>query len=220
MERPFISLKLATSLDGKIALANGQSKWITGEEARAKGRELRGKHDAIAIGSNTALSDDPKLTTRITGATNPIRVVYDSRLQLSPISYLAMTAKEYPVILFHRKDEVFESKLLKDKGITLGPIGYDDGLDILDSLAFLAVRDVKTLLIEGGGTLAASFIRLGLVDEIHWFRAPVILGGDGRNGIGDLNLETLPVAQKYVRSTSELLGHDTYEIFTRKTQAD
>ena len=100
MSRPFVSLKLATSLDGKIALSNGESKWITGEGARAKGRELRAQHDGICIGANTALIDNPRLTTRIKDAKDPVRIVYDSRLRLPADSILAQTAKDVPVIVF------------------------------------------------------------------------------------------------------------------------
>ena len=97
MARPQVTLKLATSLDGKIALANGMSEWITGEKAREEGRKLRATHDAIAVGSNTAVLDNPQLTTRLSGEPDPIRVIFDTKLRLSPKSNLALTAKETPV---------------------------------------------------------------------------------------------------------------------------
>jgi len=184
VDRPFVSLKLATSLDGKIALANGESKWITSEEARAKGRELRAEHDGICIGSNTAVLDDPSLTTRIDGKSDPIRIVYDSRLRLSHKSRLAKTAKDTPVVVFSSANA---PKALKELGIQVFDIpSNDSGLDLNESLLVLGKLGVESLLVEGGGTLAASFLRAGLIDRIHWFRAPVILGGDGRNCIGDM----------------------------------
>ena len=95
MAFPSVTLKIATSLDGKIALANGQSKWITGDKARAQGRTLRAKHDAIAIGANTARLDNPKLTTRIEGQPDPVRLVFDSKASLDPNSYLVRTCLLY-----------------------------------------------------------------------------------------------------------------------------
>ena len=116
MARPYVTLKLATSLDGKIALANGMSEWITGEAARAAGRKLRARHDAIAVGANTAVLDNPQLTTRIAGEPNPVRVVFDTKLRLSPKSNLALTAKDVPVWLF---SEVTTGKVA-DKLTALG----------------------------------------------------------------------------------------------------
>jgi len=215
VDRPVISLKLATSLDGKIALANGQSKWITGEAARAKGRELRGQYDGIAVGSNTAVTDNPNLTTRIDGESDPVRIIYDSRLRLSPGSNLAKTATEVPVIVFCNSPEKAMVTILKNMGIDVKDIGYSRGLNILESLDYLMSKGVNSVLIEGGGTLAASFLRLGLVDTIHWFRASKIIGGDGRNGIGNLLMSKVAEIPEYERLSQMLLGSDSYEIFKR-----
>jgi len=194
VDRPFISLKLATSLDGKIALSNGQSKWITSDAAREKGRTLRATHDAIAIGSNTAVLDNPKLTTRIEGAHDPVRVVYDSRLRLQPDSFLAQTAHNVPVIAFCGDLAESRHRVLKDKGIQVHQISQTStGLDIQESLGVLIKQGVKSLLIEGGGTLAASFLGGGYVNEIHWFRAPIILGGDGRNWLDQIHMKSWSV---------------------------
>ena len=213
MERPFVSLKLATSLDGKIALANGQSKWITCDEARQKGRELRGAHDAICIGANTAALDNPKLTTRIKGLPDPARIVFDSNLRLSPESHLVQSAKDVPVYCFYDKTLEVIPKSLKDYDINLIGLGRDvQGLDVVAALEALKSADLNSVLVEGGGTLAASFLRLGLVDVIHWFRAPVILGGDGRNCIADMNLMSLDKAPKFRRKSLEIICADSYEI--------
>ncbi len=215
MDRPSISLKLATSLDGKIALANGQSKWITDEAARAKGRELRGMHNGIAIGSNTAIADNPNLTTRIDGEADPVRIVYDSRLRLDDNSNLVQTAKDVPVIVFCNSPEENTAKHLINKGVEVRDIGYSRGLNIMESLDYLIFRNISSILIEGGGTLAASFLRLGIVDEIHWFRAPKIIGGDGRNGIGNLLISDIGDIPEYSCFSNERLGSDTYEVFKR-----
>ena len=215
MTRPFVTLKLATSLDGKIALANGQSEWITGEKSRAAGRLLRAGHDAIAVGANTAVLDNPQLTTRIDGAPNPVRVVFDTNLRLSPASNLALTASETPVWVFTKSKEGRRAKILSSLGVTLLPIGEEAGLDITHAMTILARRDIATLLVEGGGTLAASFLRRDLIDVIEWFRAPLILGGDGRSGIGDLGLETLDLARRFTRVSVKEIGDDLHERYER-----
>lgn len=211
MKRPYITLKLATSLDGKIALSNGQSEWITSEASRAVGRRLRATHDAIAVGANTAVLDNPQLTTRIASQPDPIRVIFDSQLRLSPESNLACTARQTPVWVFCKSASTRNGEALSRAGVTLLPVSFDQGLDVLEAMRILHKRDVKTLLLEGGGTLAASFIKLGIVDVIEWFRAPIILGGDGCNGIGNLGLEQLDLARRFNRVSVKALGDDVHE---------
>lgn len=214
--RPFVTLKLATSLDGKIALANGQSEWITGERSRAQGRQLRAEHDAIAVGGNTAVIDNPQLTTRIAGLPNPQRVVFDSRLRVSPESNLAKTAREIPVLVFHDAKLDAGEHPLKRRGVFLLPVTMNaHGLDTAEALTVLRNRGIETLLVEGGGTLAASFLRLGVVDRIDWFRAPIILGGDGRSAIGDLGIEAMSHVFKLPRVHLSEVGDDIYERYQR-----
>ena len=215
MPRPQVTLKLATSLDGKIALANGQSEWITGEKSRAAGRKLRARHDAIAIGSNTAVIDNPQLTTRISGEPDPIRVVFDTNLRLSPKSNLALTANETPVWVFTKSAQGNTAKSLKDLGVQLFEVKAVPRLDVHAALTILKERGISTLLLEGGGTLAASFIALGVVDVIEWFRAPIILGANGRSGIGPLELKDLSLAERYSRIDLRELGDDVYERYER-----
>ncbi len=215
MTRPRITLKLATSLDGKIALANGKSKWITSDASRERGRELRAQHDAIAIGSNTAIMDDPRLTARIKGAKDPIRIIYDSRLRLSETSKLAQSANETPVWIFTRSCSETRCKQLKKLEIRVFQISHADGLDLNESLEVMSKHAVSSLLIEGGGTLAGAFLKTGLVDQIHWFRAPVIIGGDGRNCIGDMNFQALDNLPRYARSSHMMIEQDSYDILER-----
>lgn len=211
MKRPYITLKLATSLDGKIALANGQSEWITCEASRAAGRRLRATHDAIAVGANTAVLDNPQLTARIAGQPDPVRVIFDSGLRLLPDSNLALTAKANPVWVFCKSDTVGNGPALSGAGVTLLPVNHENGLDIAEALEVLHRRDIKSLLLEGGGTLAASFIKLGVIDVIEWFRAPIVLGGDGRSGIGSLGLEKLDLAKRFERISVSEVGDDMHE---------
>ena len=215
MKRPHVTLKLATSLDGKIALANGQSEWITGEKSRAQGRKLRANHDAIAVGANTAVLDNPQLTTRIPGQPDPVRIIFDTNLRLSPQSNLALTARETPVWVFCKSDESMQAKLLKGIGVVCLPISCRKSLNVKEALGVLRERGITRLLLEGGGTLAASFMRADIVDVIEWFRAPIILGGDGRSCIGDMGLETLDMAQRFSRAAIRELGDDLYERYER-----
>ena len=219
MARPYVTLKLATSLDGRIALANGMSEWITGEAARAQGRKLRARHDAIAVGANTAVMDNPQLTTRIAGEPNPVRVVFDTKLRLSPKSNLALTAKDVPVWVF---SEVTTGKVadnLTALGVRLIKVPISLGVDLTAAMSILKENGIASLLVEGGGTIAASFLRLDAIDNLEWFRAPLILGGDGRSAIGDLNLEDLNLAARFNRVSLQELGDDIYERYERCSPA-
>ena len=219
MPRPQVTLKLATSLDGKIALANGMSEWITGEASRLEGRKLRARHDAIAVGANTAVLDNPQLTTRINGEPDPIRVVFDTKLRLSPKSNLALTAKRTPVWVFSEVTTGKVADRLKELGVRLIKVPISLGVDLTAAMKILKENGVSTLLVEGGGTLAASFLRLDAIDVIEWFRAPLILGGDGRGAIGDLELEKLSLAKRFDRIDLRELGDDIYERYERCSRA-
>ncbi|MBC6402266.1 MAG: RibD family protein [Hyphomonadaceae bacterium] len=215
LSRPKVTLKLATSLDGKIALANGDSEWITGRAAREAGRRLRGSHDAICVGANTAIIDNPQLTARIHGLSDPVRVIFDSRLRLLPESNLVQTAEATPLWIFCCNHESKKADTLKSRGVTLLPVFHDNGLSIEAALDMLFRRHIKTLLLEGGGQLTAGFLRLGVIDRIEWFRAPIILGGDGRSGIGNLGIEDLDMAHTFNRVSVEGLGRDVHEVYER-----
>ncbi len=215
MARPQVTLKLATSLDGKIALANGMSEWITGEKARAEGRKLRAQHEAIAIGANTAVLDNPQLTTRIEGQANPIRVIFDTKLRLSPKSNLALTAKETPVWVFSEVATGDVADALKERGVRLIKTPVNLRIDLEAALKVLHGNGVSSLLVEGGGTLAASFFKLNAIDIIEWFRAPIILGGDSRGSIGDLNLTDINLAKRFNRIEIRDLGDDIHERYER-----
>lgn len=215
MARPYVTLKLATSLDGKIALGNGMSEWITGEAARAEGRKLRARHDAIAVGANTAVLDNPQLTTRIAGEPNPVRVVFDTKLRLSPKSNLALTAKDVPVWVFSEITTGKVADRLTALGVRLIKVPISLGVDLTAAMKILKDNGISSLLVEGGGTIAASFLRLDAIDNLEWFRAPLILGGDGRSAIGDLNLEDLNLAARFNRVSLQELGEDIYERYER-----
>ena len=243
-----VTLKLATSLDGRIATATGESQWITGPAAREQGHRLRAVHDAVLVGIETVLADDPELTVRFPsplggeggsrsetdegavaapsspdsqpepggpliraappptfspkGRRNPLRVVLDSRLRtpdgakISGPNTLILTTSE-PRPIGHAEVQ---------------QVAAEDGRPAIDAvLAALAERGVGSVLIEGGGQVAASFLKASAVDALEWFRAPILLGAEGRPCVAGLALASLAAAPKFRRLSVAPLGDDLWE---------
>jgi len=210
-----VTLKLATSLDGRIATAAGESRWITGEAARAATHQLRAEHDAVLVGVETALADDPELTVRLPGfaGAQPARVVLDSQLRLPETSKLAATARTTPTyaVTISNLNERLTSvgvKVLQVKAVGERP-------DLQATLDALEAEGITSVLVEGGGQVAASFLRCELVDAIEWFRAPIMLGGEGRPAVGALALTALAEAPKFKRVSAEPVGEDLWERYER-----
>ncbi|MDO9588317.1 MAG: RibD family protein [Brevundimonas sp.] len=202
--RPHVTLKLATSLDGRIATASGESRWITGEAARLEGHRLRAAHDAILVGVETVLADDPELTVRLPGrpVDQPLRVVLDSRLR-TPAT--ARVARGDTLILTASAPTPIGSA-------TIEQVDARDGRPTpAAALAAIRRKGGASVLIEGGGQVAASFLRAGLVDRLEWFRAPILLGGEGRPCVAALALEKLADAPKFRRLSAEPVGDDLWE---------
>ena len=183
--RPFVHLKLACSLDGRIATRSGDARWITGEESRARVQSLRREYDAVLVGSGTAAADDPALTDR-TGLPRRrplLRVVLDERLRLAPDSQLARTARATPVLVF--TSESADAR----KAVALEALGVEvlkaasGGRDLAPVLEELNRREVQGLLVEGGAEIAGAFLRARLVNKTSFFIAPIILGGDALGAI-------------------------------------
>jgi diaminohydroxyphosphoribosylaminopyrimidine deaminase/5-amino-6-(5-phosphoribosylamino)uracil reductase len=209
--RPFVALKLATSADGKIATAAGDSQWITGAAARAEGHLLRLRHDAILIGSGTALADDPLLTCRLPGLEerSPLRVVLDRRLRLPATGNLARSAGTRPVWLFTADPAVPAAESLARAGVVLHALpAADEGRQLAAMLATLAGQGITRLLVEGGAAVATAFLRADLVDRIHLFTAPVLLGGDGAPALGPLGVRQLADARRWRPVASRPVGED------------
>lgn len=210
--RPRVTLKLATSLDGRIATASGESQWITGEAARAEGHRLRASHDAILVGIGTALADDPMLTVRQPGLEHrqPVRIVMDSRQRLSPDSKLAKSARASPVIVLTVQ---LPAPALVRAGVEVIQVhaGKDGRPSLKHVLTALRGRGLISLLVEGGGEVAAAFLRGGAVDRIEWFRAPVLIGPEGRPCVAELALANLADAPKFRRVSAEPVGDDLWE---------
>jgi len=221
-KRPLVTLKLATSLDGRIATHTGNSQWITGPEARAAAHLLRAEHDAIMIGSNTALIDDPELSCRLEGLEDrsPIRIVADGRLRLPLTSQLVATAGNIPTwVVTSAQGAKERHKAFEDVGVTLidVPEHPDSGLDLGRALGAIAAKGVTRLLVEGGSHLAASLLRARLVDRIVWFRAPVILGGDGLPALQALGINTVAEGVALKLLSSERIGKDVAETYAIET---
>ncbi|WP_366870197.1 bifunctional diaminohydroxyphosphoribosylaminopyrimidine deaminase/5-amino-6-(5-phosphoribosylamino)uracil reductase RibD [uncultured Tateyamaria sp.] len=216
--RPFVTLKLASSFDGRIATGTGESQWITGPQARRCVHAMRARHDAVMVGGGTARHDDPSLTVRGFGdVPQPTRVVVSRRLDLPLMSTLARTAKDVPVILCHGRDaDPMLQDTWLDLGATLLPCGTSGAqLDPRDILQQLGSHGVTRVFCEGGGALAASLIETDLVDELVGFTAGLVIGAEGLPNIGALGLETLAAAQRYTLKSVSRMGVDVCHRWAR-----
>jgi len=211
-----VTLKLATSLDGRIATASGESRWITGEKAREQVHRLRADHHAVVIGIETALADDPELTVRVAGyrGRQPARVVLDSRQRLSPDCRLVKTAGEVPTFVVATTPP---EPALAEAGVTVLQVKAlgEDRPELKSVVQTLAAEGLSSLFVEGGGQVAASFLRCGLVDHLEWFRAPILIGGEGRPGVGALAVAALADAPHFRRVEVSQLGDDLWERYAR-----
>ena len=210
--RPFVHLKLATTLDGRIAAAGGDSKWVTGEQARLRAHELRAEAGAVLVGASTARTDDPMLTARDLPATPPIitRVVLDPRLTSSPESRLANSAQAAPVVVFTTETALDgREKQLKERGVELvAAPGTAEDMDLRFVLEELGGRGIKGLLVEGGGETATRFVREGLADKMTLFYAPKLLGAEGIPMIGSLRATKVAESLQFSVSDVEKIGED------------
>lgn len=219
--RPLVTLKCATSLDGRIALSSGESKWITGPEARRRGHLLRGDHDAILIGSGTALADDPMLTCRLPGleGCSPVRVVLDGALRLPVTSALVRSARAVPLWIITRPGHsAAQVEAYAGHGAEVLEAAADDAGRLVPEavLNVLGARGLTRVLIEGGGQVAAAMLRDGCVDRLAWFRAGKVIGDDGRAGVADLALDRLDKAPDFARVSFTRVGDDVLEVLEKR----
>jgi diaminohydroxyphosphoribosylaminopyrimidine deaminase/5-amino-6-(5-phosphoribosylamino)uracil reductase len=216
--RPLVTLKLATSLDGRIATASGESQWITGPPARARAHALRAAHDAIMVGTGTVIADNPLLTCRLPGLghRSPVRVVIDRHLRIAPTMRLVASARDVPtwVLTLASADPVRREALL-DRGVTVIDINSDpDGtIGLSAALAALGERGITRLLVEGGGRLAAALVRARLVDRLVCAHAPLLIGNDGVPAIAGFDLEALADAPRFERLSTGIVGDDVLTVF-------
>jgi diaminohydroxyphosphoribosylaminopyrimidine deaminase/5-amino-6-(5-phosphoribosylamino)uracil reductase len=196
--RPFVHLKLACSLDGRIATRTGNARWISSPESRARAHAMRHEMDAILVGAGTAAIDDPLLTDRseLPRRRPLLRVVLDERLQLGTHSQLARTARESPVVVFTSEDaDASKRAALEECGVEVFRV-EGGGRDLAHVLAELDRREVQGLLVEGGSGVAGAFLRAGLVNKASFFIAPLILGGDALGAVGGAGAHTVAEATR------------------------
>jgi diaminohydroxyphosphoribosylaminopyrimidine deaminase/5-amino-6-(5-phosphoribosylamino)uracil reductase len=211
--RPFVALKLAASLDGRIATRAGESRWITGASARAGVHRLRAGVDAILVGAETALADDPELTARRGGRVmhRPVRVVADSRLRVPPTAKLYRGEVPRTHVLCSRAAPAARRRAIAARGAVLVDVPRRGrGLDLARGLALLAEHGITELLVEGGGVLAAALLRDSLVDEVHWFVGPKLIGSEGRPALGALGVGALADAPRLCDVRVRRLGDDVH----------
>jgi diaminohydroxyphosphoribosylaminopyrimidine deaminase/5-amino-6-(5-phosphoribosylamino)uracil reductase len=211
-----VTLKLATSLDGKIATASGESRWITGPEAREEVHRLRLTHMAVMVGVETAIADDPELTVRLPGKAilaQPVRIVLDSRQRLPLTSKLVKEAGRIATVVLTLKNS---NKRLTDAGVHVIEVAERDGrVDPGAALEALERMLLPAVMIEGGGQVAASFLSGGLVDAVEWFRAPIVLGDEGRPAVAAFVLKDLASAPRFRRTSVQAVGEDLWERYER-----
>lgn len=216
--RPMLTLKLATSLDGRIATASGESRWITGPEARALVHAMRAGHDAVLVGGGTARADDPSLTVRGFGpVVQPVRLVAARSLDLPVGGVLGRTARAAPLWLLHgaAAPEGARAGWTATGARLIEVAGSEEGLDPAAMMQALGAAGLTRVLCEGGGQLAASLLRAGLVDEIALFGAGLALGADGRASVGPLDLGALADAPRYRLTECRAIGPDTLSRWSR-----
>lgn len=185
--QPLVVLKLASSLDGRIATVSGKSRWITGTEARRRAHQLRDRLDAVMVGAGTVLTDDPRLTCRLRGGRDPIRIVIDGRLRVSPQARLLRQRSPAPTWFFTaRGTSRRRVAALTRANAEVIALPGDCTIDLRKVLKEVGRRGVTTVLLEGGATLAAAALRAHLVDHLVLFLAPMLIGGDGVPAVGSL----------------------------------
>lgn len=215
---PYVTLKAAMTLDGKTATSTGDSKWITSEEARVDVHRERHSHDAILVGKNTVLLDNPSLTTRLPqGGKNPIRIILDSKLSLTgELNILDKSAPTWIVTSETSRVEAFRKNYPHIKVIHMP----GDKLVIRDVLERLYEEGVQSIYVEGGGTVHASFLQAKLFDQCHWYIAPRLLGGvDARSVVGGISPQWMSEATYVCIDSVEKIGPDIKIIAKRKEEA-
>lgn len=218
MSRPHVTLKIATSMDGRIALANGVSQWITSSDSRARVHQMRASHDAVLVGVGTVLADDPLLTARTVPPPprQPVRIVADSQLRTPAHARLLTSQGLGRVVLASATDpKGYPEDVVQEQPyiwLVPGPDGRVDPQKLMDRCA---VEGLGKVFLEGGGKLAASFIKSGLVDTIEWFRAPILIGGDGLPAVAALGLSEMQDAPRWRAAATERIGDDTLETYVR-----
>lgn len=209
-QRPFVHLKLAMSLDGRISLNNSVSTALSGGDAVKRVHELRHEHDAILVGGNTAIVDNPILTDRSGKPRRRplVRIVLDNQLRLSAVSNLILSASETPTIVFTNSDDAGKLSVLRNLGadVVVSPMGGRDLKGVLDELKS---REIQSVLVEGGSEIAGAFCDAKLIDKVTLIAAPIIIGGrEAPNAVGGPGADSLADAMRLTDISIERLGDD------------
>ncbi len=217
--RPLVTLKLASTLDGRIASHGGESQWITGEAARRAAQAMRGAADAVMVGIGTVLADDPELTCRIPGfrTTKLVRIVVDSHLRTPLTSKLVRGVADAPVwILSRQGGEHARRDAMCELGVKIFEInGSNAGVDLPQAMRALAEAGITRLLVEGGGQVAGSLLHADMVDRLAWFHAGAIMGGDGWPAAQAFGVEHLASMPRFHRRRIVELGPDMLSEYER-----
>ena len=210
--RPFVTVKIASSLDGRIALANGQSKWITGPRTRHFVHLLRSQHDAMLTAMGTVRADNPALTCRLEGyaGRQPLRVISARQNNLSPDFILATSSDQSDVLVYASNPTDQKVNDLETKIIAANDLGYPDPRLMLEDLA---KHGITSVMVEAGGRFIASLMAAGVIDRLIWTRSAGLIGGDGLASMASLGLEDLSDGRIFKREETRIIGDDAIEIF-------
>ncbi len=214
--RPFVTLKLAGTLDGRIATASGESQWITGPEARRAVHMMRARHDAVMVGAGTVRADDPSLTVRGMGITRqPIRVVISRAMKIPATTQLARTAQDIPVWLCHGAEADVTD--WTEKGAVSLPCPIEAGqVDPRAALGALTAQGITRVFCEGGGMLAASLLSADLVDELVVFTAGMAIGAEGTPALAAMGIDRLAAAPRFTLDHVSPVGNDIMQRWVRQ----
>ncbi|MDF1624830.1 MAG: bifunctional diaminohydroxyphosphoribosylaminopyrimidine deaminase/5-amino-6-(5-phosphoribosylamino)uracil reductase RibD [Parvibaculaceae bacterium] len=217
--RPMVTVKLASSLDGKVATHSGHSQWITGERARNQVHLMRARTDAIMVGSATAIVDDPDLTCRLSGlgGRSPIRIVADGRLRMPLTAKLVRSARDVPVwVLTLPGGEDARRRAFEECGVRLidVPAGPGGHMDMGVALKKLGADGLTRLMVEGGSRLVSSLMQAALVDRLDWFQAPKLIGDDGFAALAGLGIDKVEQSPRLELRQVLSLGEDTLQSFS------
>ena len=213
--RPRVTVKIASSLDGRIALHDGRSQWITGERTRHFVHLLRSQHDAVMTAMGTVRADNPSLTCRLPGyqGRQPLRVVAASDYDLDPQSHLATSHDQGDVVIYVASDD---RQSPHPVDVVKVSADHEGRPDLHAILADLGARGIQSVMVEAGGRFVASLLKAGLVDELVWTRSSGLIGGDGLASLASLGLENLSDGRMFKRVKTQFIGDDVIEIFNHQ----